>query len=851
MTSLLYKYWGKAHPPDDGGPAYHLLPYHCLDVAAVANQWLQLDSALMQTFVRATQLSSEYLTPWLLFFVALHDLGKWDVRFQLKAKEIALQINPLFAEAQPEREYYHDKEGYIWFANELDTYGFPQDEDHLRKWMKAVGAHHGQVPYSTQLNEPRFADDVVINMDRDARLVWVQSLKTLFLTQELLEHDICDIPQDLLAGFCSVSDWLGSNSDYFKYETQPDLDMAEYFEQKQEIASQVLKDSGIVTCPSSQGGMKILFPQITPRGIQKKVQEWPIESGLTIIEAPTGSGKTEAALAYASHLIHAGLADSLIFALPTQATANAMLDRLEEMTPHLFPGGSSNLILAHGKSGYNSAFKNLKKAANGLTVQAKEEAYAQCSQWLGSSRKRVFLGQIGVCTIDQVLLSVLPIRHHFIREFGINRSILIVDEVHAYDSYMNGLLDLVLERQAKAKGTAILLSATLPSERRKKLMQIWNKNLEEPLTAAAYPLVSHVSESKTQSWEQDEPVETKNIFIQKAYGADMLPDEVLLKEICSKASQGAKIAIICNLVAHAQSIAKKLQAMTQVPVDIFHSRYRFIDRNSKEQAVIEQYGKKASEKGGRILVATQVIEQSLDLDFDWMITQLCPVDLLFQRWGRLHRHPKQRLPGFEKPLCTVLLPSSDSYLPHSFIYENIRVLWRTEQKLKQTTQVTFPEAYRDWIESVYQEEPWPNESEVMTEAFHKHTQEEFKNRSKARTLANSETKPWQDTEAKASILTRDGEMSLNVIPCIQQGQDSWSLTQSRNLNQLHDFEKDEILSLNTVPVPHSWIGYFPPSEEGVIYLPLLLSEIDTWQGETPKAFFRYNLDFGFEMEKKV
>jgi len=469
MKSLLYKYWGKAHPSSEVGPAYHLLPYHCLDVAAVANQWLQLDKALKETFVRATQVPFEYLCPWLLFFIALHDLGKWDVRFQLKARETALQLNPLFEEADSATQYFHDKEGYIWFVQELDTYGFQQDEDRLRKWMQAVGAHHGQVPFSTQLNKP-FADESVIDMDRIARYTWVEILKNIFLSNDILNNDIPDIPQDLLAGFCSVSDWLGSNSDYFTYEAQSDLSFSDYFESRQAISVKVLQDSGMIRNSCSPGGMAILFPEYSPRGLQAKVSQWPLSDGLTIIEAPTGSGKTEAALAYASRLLHADLADSIIFALPTQATANAMLERLEEMTPRLFDQGASNVILAHGKSGYNPIFRNLKQAAIGLTVQKKEEAYAQCSQWLGSSRKRVFLGQIGVCTIDQVLLSVLPIRHHFIREFGINRSVLIVDEVHAYDSYMNGLLDLVLERQARANATTILLSATLPSQRRQQII---------------------------------------------------------------------------------------------------------------------------------------------------------------------------------------------------------------------------------------------------------------------------------------------------------------------------------------------------------------------------------------------
>lgn len=233
-----------------------------------------------------------------------------------------------------------------------------------------------------------------------------------------------------------------------------------------------------------------------------------------------------------------------------------------------------------------------------------------------------------------------------------------------------------------------------------------------------------------------------------------------------------------------------------------------------------------------------------------MITQLCPVDLLFQRWGRLHRHDKNRPDGFQNPVCTILLPENNSYAPHSYIYENIRVLWRTEQKLKQVSEVHFPDAYRNWIENVYQETVWEDEPEVITKNHETFMQEQFAKRSIARTLATSETKPWQDTDSNASLLTRDGEMSLNVVPCTQRGSEYWLLTDQKNLNQLHEFVKDEILSLNTIPVPHNWIDLLPKCSDGMIFLPLKQSNPGTWIGETDKAIFKYSLDFGLEMEKK-
>ncbi|MGZ8929316.1 MAG: CRISPR-associated helicase Cas3' [Methylobacter sp.] len=190
-----------------------------------------------------------------------------------------------------------------------------------------------------------------------------------------------------------------------------------------------------------------------------------------------------------------------------------------------------------------------------------------------------------------------------------------------------------------------------------------------------------------------------------------------MKKIAQAAEQGAKVALICNLVRDAQHFAQQLAALTTVSVDLFHSRFRFIDRQKIEQEISRYYGKNEQERasGGRILVATQVVEQSLDLDFDWMLTQLCPVDLLFQRLGRLHRHSRNRPSGFAQPCCVVIVPIAESvYGDTPYVYKNLRALWRTGQLLK-NKEIVFKSnqeelkaytAYRDWIEKVYCEEAW-------------------------------------------------------------------------------------------------------------------------------------------------
>ncbi len=848
---LYFSYWGKA---EKDGAGYHLLPYHCLDVAAVAAAWWEEDKALRNLFIRDYDAEEQILKACLLFFITLHDLGKFDVRFQLKAKELVLSLNPLFSEADisNSRNFDHGRYGRYWFSKERDLYGFNAfDDTELVQWISAVCCHHGRGFGTGNYFSPN-ADVAVIEHDHHARKQWIEELKSLFLKPVGI-HLLDELPEPpaMLAGFCSVCDWLGSNTDYFNLKSNADISINEYYYGQRNNALSALRASGMLGEPIRNGGMDIIYPDYHPRGIQHLVNQLPVEPGLTLIEAPTGSGKTEAAIAYASRLLADGLADSIVFALPTQATANAMLERVETAGKKLFPDGV-NVVLAHGKARFNSDFIKLKDAAIGKTAQGSEEAFAQCAQWLATSRKRVFLGQIGVCTIDQVLLSKLPVRHNFVRAFGIRKSILIVDEIHAYDSYMNGLLDLVLEAQKKAGGSAILLSATLPSARRSQIIAKWGSIISATEADMPYPLITHAGIEVT-NWESPEPAEERVVKVTAQPAEDMLPGDALLDKVLETAAKGALVVIICNLVKDAQKISQRLSQIViekdiSIEIDLFHSRFRFKDRQKIEGKVMERYGNGSLRAKGRILVATQVVEQSLDLDFDWMITQLCPIDLLFQRLGRLYRHKLIRPQGFEEiPHCKILVPSGIGYGHHSTIYGDERVLWRTQKLLEKSESLEFPYAYRELIKTVYAEEPWQDEPEEIISAHQKYTENEEGKRVAAMGLALSDATPFADTDGNASRLTRDGEMSLNVVPVLLEGRRRLFLD-STPIDKLPEWERDEAINMNTVPVPHSWRRYLPDDEEGIIFLPMTPDNSGGWR--SMDGVFAYHIEFGLEKEEK-
>jgi CRISPR-associated endonuclease/helicase Cas3 len=864
-----FRYWGKAkRDAVQPEPDYHLLAYHSLDVAAVGELWWEKSRSIRHSFTQITDLSERDTKSWVLFFIALHDYGKWDIRFQRKAPAVLKAVNPDLARLNlslSENEihsYYHGPEGLAWFFHDneerfsVDDWMDDSSEDwgFWSAWFAAVAGHHGHIPdnqvetavlpISCKPLEPQF---------KAARLSWLKALEALFLQPAGLS--LSNNPpvlekkeQIMLAGFCSICDWLGS-SDFFPYDIEYQVTqqkLKRWYEGRSKFAETALTSSGLISHTRPNPSIdKLLKKGQAARQVQCLIEKLPYEQSLTLIEASTGSGKTEAALAYAWKLLNQGLADSIIFALPTQATANAMFERLEKAAENIFQE-ETNLVLAHGRSKYQESFINLQQASKLKSFQGEEEAWVQCGEWIAQSRKRIFLGQIGVCTVDQVLVSVLPIRHKFVRGFGIGRSVLVVDEVHAYDNYMYGLLNGVLQQQKAAGGSAILLSATLPAHQKQSLATAWECQLDDEVNDR-YPLITNCFQNSTQTFDLESyphhqpPIQY--VDIELFSDESLLPNKELLQRIEQAVFNGAQVCIVCNLVDVAQNlyqlIAQQFDDNTELDqeqISLFHSRFTFNDRKVKEQTVLDTFGLETNPKNvrdkGHLLIATQVVEQSLDIDFDWLITQLCPVDLLFQRMGRLHRHERKRPKGFEKRLCTVLAPDSLDYQLHELIYGNSRVLWRThqllEKALKKSSQIEFPTAYREWIEPVYQEDEWVGEPEVIKVSYEKYEEMAYASSCNAKQLMNSSMNPMKDDDAKVSLLTRDGEMSLSLVPYTINSDGNRCLLDGKVEKGLDKAERFEAINLNTTPIPQSWgrtSDRLPESDDhGLIWLEMQMKQ---------------------------
>jgi CRISPR-associated endonuclease/helicase Cas3 len=415
--------------------------------------------------------------------------------------------------------------------------------------------------------------------------------------------------------------------------------------------------------------------------------------------------------------------------LPTMATANAMYDRMKQVYRSLYSEGSApSLILAHGARDIHDGFQ--KTIFDGTLVLDRsytadeESATAQCAAWLADNSKKGLLADGCIGTIDQSLLAILQCKFQTLRLFGMMNKVVILDEVHAYDGYMNQLLCSLLEAQASIGAPVILLSATLPLTLRKKLCRAYSKGLgaDRDLLKETqqYPLLTYVSRDSTQEIAvETRPEVEREVKIQFLHSV-----EDVQARIAKAAQQGQCVCWIRNTVGEAMEAFTRLeQIIGEGRLHLFHARFAMGDRLEIEQKVIRLFGRNSGpeERRGQVLVATQVVEQSLDLDFDVMITDLAPIDLLIQRAGRLHRHKRDaagsviqaanRSGGRDQPILNLLSPNlvetpdknwySSFFRGASFVYPSHGQLWLTAKILHDKQKWNMPADARTLIEYVY------------------------------------------------------------------------------------------------------------------------------------------------------
>jgi len=738
-TATYFRYWGKAKPNQygEGDATYHLLAFHSLDVAAVGWHLLAPETELCRRLAKQLNVEPNWLRQWFMFCLCLHDLGKFTRAFQNLATDLSDKLVSYFPQCI--YDIRHDSLGYgLWqkiLSPRLKEILPAEYQPLLSTWLEIVFGHHGQPP-----NKGRATQNI-----RSYLLDEDEQAAESFCT-EVVDHWMPDLAPLLnikrddfrqvswqLAGIAVLADWLGSNQNVFSYHTEP-MPLKNYWQEiSLPAAKEALKLADIhsnAIAPFQDISQQFDFiTQPTP--LQQYAQTLNITDGpqLFLLEDVTGAGKTEAAMVLVHRLMAQGLASGVYVGLPTMATANAMYERMTNSYHCLYQSDfTPSLVLAHGASKLSDAFQETIQ----LTNQPADKPYqkddqtasAYCNQWLADNRKKALLADVGVGTIDQALLGVVPARHQSLRLLGLTSKVLVVDEVHAFDPYMRQLLAHLLRAHASQGGSAILLSATLPYRMRSELTTAFAKGLgvesAKPEQRHAYPLVTQLNATKLT----ETAIETRNEVKRKVVVQWLSEEMEVMQKIQTVIQQGQCVCWIRNTVRDARYAYELLAQQDWVSLDklsLFHSRFAMVDRQLIEQNVLKRFGKNSREdnRRGQILIATQVVEQSLDLDFDVMVSDLAPIDLLIQRAGRLQRHVRDRLgnPVIDNseqrdlPCLYVLSPdpanvSDESWLKSLLpgtqaVYPNIGQLWLTISTLQHKKGFSMPEDARHLIESVY------------------------------------------------------------------------------------------------------------------------------------------------------
>ena len=679
--------WAKTNP-------YKSLLPHMIDAGCCARVYLgaPASSALLSYLAEQWKLSTEETIHFVAYITAMHDIGKATPQFQMQSED---QLNRL-----------RDTE----LDNILPSVKLPPvRHEYLSKkistriWKNRSENRRIYDAYSCILSLHHQKPDESQRVKVSIHEMWQQLQDEI---ESQIRYIFCfsgslPIPSDMdpvciiLTGIIILCDWIASSGPFDALSEMSD----DYYNKSLEVAQKAVKQYGLVEDNriGEIGSFQSLYPHITtPRDIQKKCEALLPSAPLTIIEAPMGEGKTEAALYMAARYTHDRNKRGIYVALPTQATSNQMYGRFVNM---LEESSGAHARLLHG-----TAFLMKDEAGE---IQSEDSAEAE--KWLGSSRMGL-LDENGVGTIDQAMGAVLKARFSVLRLLGLCNKSLIIDELHAYDAYMSQIIESLLLWCKALMIPVVLLSATLQNSQRKKYLSCYIST-DLPELSDHYPLITQVTEDKKViQTDATATMQTDYEFSTLRFGQD---DYRIAGFAIEKISNGGCYCILTNTVKRAQAIYRTLQEMKDSDTEImlFHARFTMERREKIEKECLDKFGKvpEQNRPPKAILVATQVVEQSLDIDFDGMISELAPVDLLLQRAGRVHRHRNRTRPcGMETPVIHVILPEAEDnddperrYGSSGRVYAPF-LLYNTESLLGEGKNIQVPRDVRSVINQVYE-----------------------------------------------------------------------------------------------------------------------------------------------------
>jgi CRISPR-associated endonuclease/helicase Cas3 len=793
-------FWAKTFPRDGEDRTetdrLHPLWAHLIDVANVADLLWEhrVPPALRHRMAGTLGLPLSDARRWLSLWIGLHDVGKAIPGFQVLSPfgwELLGTAGLPLVNVTAEHRKHHGHATIPMLFQHAEAAGIPKPATALVREVSAfVGFHHGWLlPNAFLLDwdgnidewkvEEQGVDFLSDDTWQEAQQALVENVRRAWLDEEDLwprPEEMPDGPPDWLlavAGWATWADWIGSMSEHFPGYPDgvaPSMDLQAYKAESRSAAETALRSVGIgneAVLQTSTFGCLFPFDESDIRPLQAATRSLSLgdEPTLTIIEGPTGEGKTEGAFLLAARQQKGRPEGGIYTGMPTQATSNALYPRLVDFLERgCSATHTANTVLLHGGADLHPSrspeLNSDTPAPTGVSDEdgdapQDDRADVRTRQWF-LPRKRGLLASFGVGTVDQAFLGVLYSRHFFLRLFGLAGKTVIFDEVHAYDTYMNRLFDKLLE-WLRAMGThVILLSATLPAQTRRRLLRTWESEdgaaeRFESDEEAPYPVIWHTASNGPVTFEtrcrcgsrktcsrdescQRPPIKVQQLVPNRKEDSDSTRKkcyEPIASCVREALDEGATIAVIVNTVRRAQSIYKALRPFNDLSNGdlsnedhwLLHARLPHGLRSKREEAVTRRFGeeRRIDRPEPAVLVATQVAEQSLDLDVDVMISDLAPIDLLLQRAGRMHRFDLPvRPPGYETPTLHVVYPEADEGdLPElndyglGHVYDRFD-LYRTWHVLEKEDDWNLPGDYRMLIEGVYGDDEGP--PEVLSEA---------------------------------------------------------------------------------------------------------------------------------------
>ncbi len=741
MRGVVTDFWGKLELRDDVVMGWHPLADHCADVAACTEALLQ-QTLLRQRLARLGGLDDldEVQVARLCVLATLHDLGKFNQHFQNKGRPGA---HPLAGHVR-EVTMLFDDSTRVEVISLFDS--LPMDEFFVRtefgdatlRLLLAAISHHGRpapIEGSGLQHDPaRWTPRHGLDPFEGIRSLCALARRWFPAAWEKGRP----LPggssfQHGFSGLVMLADWLGSDTEFFPFSTT----FTDRMPFARAAARAALRATHLDASDdrASLGDVPVTFDRVAPFSPNEAQRTTlalsvPSRGSLTLLESETGSGKTEAALARFVQLFQQGAVDGMYFALPTRTAATQIHERVRQAVERAFSDAERRPPVVLAVPGYLAVDDQHGRRLPGFEVLWNDDPHRRIRHrgWAAENAKRFLAASVAVGTIDQVLLSALVVDHAHLRSTSLLRQLLVVDEVHASDAYMTRLLEEVLHTHLAAGGHALLMSATLGSSARDRLFALGRSFTPTPLDAAVdapYPLLSHAAvPAPVARFPVSAPGNPRTVTIQRD---PAIADPTHVARLAfGHAVTGARVLVLRNTVRDCLDTQRALEqiALAAGRADLLftcegvvaphHARYTREDRRALDAAIEGRYGKR-SPASGCVIVATQTVQQALDLDADLLVTDLCPMDVLLQRIGRLHRHDRKgaqaRPEGYASPVVVVLTPEARDLSTiitkdgeprgkhgHGTVYDDLRIIESTWCQIEQHPRVTIPAMNRLLVE---------------------------------------------------------------------------------------------------------------------------------------------------------